>query len=296
VTPNLIPSATKRIVGAIKTWNRESALTPERVSRWLWDADEATVKEVWGALGVSSHLRHRDLHDALWQVWLIRWKAKAERVFGEVRACLQPYTAYEKQFQTAWMARGVGNTLRAIERSGLLGDTPNLEPEPEPRLERKTKDELVKLVEDLQAVLAIKDEALRKQNLCFDPPVRARAVEWALNATPEDAKGMIDRLREQLQDARTEGWGYMTAYEQQRREGAILRSVLHRKLARAERAFREANRRRRLFRRGLDDLDGMGFSDEMKAILGSIREEVAGAYQDRITELEAQLKAEDPHA
>jgi predicted RNase H-like nuclease (RuvC/YqgF family) len=66
---------------------------------------------------------------------------------------------------------------------------------------------------------------------------------------PEHAKGSVQRLREQLEETRREVWAYQAAYEQQKREGGILRNALWRRIRRLETAFKEANRQRRELRR-----------------------------------------------
>lgn len=205
-------------------------MSAEEIAQALFRADEADVKAVWATLGVSSHLKHRDLHDALWTLWLMRWKAKALGVLGSVKARLEPYTAHEKQFPTAWMAAGVGGTLLDIEQSGLLGDSPKLDPEPMPNLDGKDPGELVWIIEQLQALIAVKDEALKKQNIAFDPPVQAKAVQRALAASPEDAKGIYHRQEALIDDLRNESWAYQTAFHNLSREHRVLMDALHERL------------------------------------------------------------------
>jgi hypothetical protein len=110
--------------------------------------------------------------------------------------------------------------------------------------------------EDLWALIALKDEALAKQgNIVFDLPVQHRAAQRALEATPADAESRAHRLEQMAERSHREAMEYLMAYERLQRETAILRAGLHRKLERAERAFKEANRQRRELQRAVAEYE-----------------------------------------
>jgi len=77
----------------------------------------------------------------------------------------------------------------------------------------------------------VKDEALKKQNtVLYDPHVRHKAAERALNATPEDAKGIYEHQMARIEDLNNESWAYQTALERGRREHKNVAEGLHERI------------------------------------------------------------------
>jgi len=123
----------------------------------------------------------------------------------------------------------------------LLDPVPDLTLRPALELGEMTREDLEELVSDLHAVIVIKDEGLRKQSSFFDPPVQQEALKRALNATPEMAKGIVERLRQEVSELKDEAWSWKTAHQHEAREHRILRKALHERIDLLERSFRKAN-------------------------------------------------------
>ena len=71
---------------------------------------------------------------------------------------------------------------------------------------------------------------LRKQHILYDSPVQKKALERALNATPEMARGIVERLKQHVEELKNEAWSWEAAYRHLDREGQILRKALHERI------------------------------------------------------------------
>jgi hypothetical protein len=208
-------------------------LDADRVAEWIKWAGEEDCKTVKLALAGAKPGPRKQLFETLLVHELFLWQNRAKSLIRNI---------YDK----------ADPPVRDLVReSTLIEEVPDLSIRPVVDLGEMSREELEKLVSDLQAVIVVKDVGLRKQHPLYDAPIREKARQWALNATPEMAQGIAERLEEQVKELKNEAWSWEAAYRHNNRESQILRKALHERLDIFERAFRKANRMKRELKRKL---------------------------------------------
>ena len=197
----------------------EEPLSVEQVSTWIKWADEGDCEKVRLALSGARPGPRQALFESLLVHEMLLWKNRAKSLLRRV---------YDQ---------GDEPTREIIRDSTLIEEVPDLSVRPLVDLSKMEWEDVERLVSDLQAVIAIKDEGLRKQSIVYDPPVQQKALERALNATPEMAQGLVEHLKQQVSELKNEAWSWESAYRHCNREGMILRKALHEKIDELEGRF-----------------------------------------------------------